>query len=109
MRYLENSEGMESIEGERRIHKVNRRLCPHCDKNVSYKTYKSHKRLYFDTTSGAWIINRDDNNLSNPHEFPDLSESMDAESPPGSPGHVPLNSERQEYDSTYGKYMTGLP
>ena len=34
---------------------------------------------------------------------------MDAESPPGSPGHVPLNSERQEYDSTYGKYMTGLP
>ena len=92
----------ESIEGERRIHKVDRRLCPHCDKNVSYKTYKSHKRLYFNTTSGAWI-NRDDDRLSD-HELDlSLGESMDAESPPESPGHLPLDSERQQYESTSGK------
>lgn len=89
---------MESIEGEQQIRKLNLRLCPYCDKNVSYKTYKSRKCLYFNTTSGAWI-NRDDN-LLNDYEFADLSESMDAKSPPG---HMPLNSERQQYESTYGK------
>ena len=51
------------------------------------------------TTSGAWI-NRDDD-LSD-HES-DLSESMDDESPPGSPGHVPLDLKRQQYESTYSK------
>ena len=32
--------------------KVNRRYCPHCDRLVSFKTFKAHKRLHhFDQVS----------------------------------------------------------
>ena len=80
---------MEAIEGgaaERRIRKVDRRFCPHCGKNVSYKTYKSHKRLYFNPTSSTWISRDGDR----------TSEEMNADSPPGSPGHVQLDPDVQE-------------
>lgn len=33
---------------------VNRRYCPHCNKNLSLKTYKAHKRLYFDRVTKEW-------------------------------------------------------
>lgn len=31
-----------------------RRLCPHCDESVSVKTYKAHRRIYYDPVSDKW-------------------------------------------------------
>lgn len=36
------------------LNRVDRRVCPHCDKSVSYKTYKAHKRLYYDAFGDTW-------------------------------------------------------
>lgn len=34
--------------------KVDRRHCPHCGCYLSLKTYKSHRRLYYDVHSDIW-------------------------------------------------------
>ena len=39
----------------RRILRVERRNCPHCDGLVSLKTFKAHKRRFFDAASGRWL------------------------------------------------------
>ena len=31
------------------------RLCPHCDQTVAYKTYKAHKRTFYNRITGSWI------------------------------------------------------
>ena len=35
---------------------VTHRLCPHCDKELNMKSYKHHRRLYFDTQSKSWLM-----------------------------------------------------
>ena len=42
------------MEIPRKTLKVDRRHCPHCDELVSIKTYKVHKRQYYDADSGHW-------------------------------------------------------
>ena len=42
----------------RKILRVERRTCPHCDSLVSLKTYKAHKRRYFDSVSETWLTTR---------------------------------------------------
>ena len=37
----------------RNIHPYQRH-CPHCDQILAYKTYKAHKRLYYNRASGAY-------------------------------------------------------
>ena len=32
-----------------------RQFCPHCNENLSLKTFKSHKRLYFNEDAMEWI------------------------------------------------------
>ena len=91
---------MEDQGTERRIRKVDRRICPHCNKNVSYKTYKSHRRLYFNVSLGTWIINQDEVQV----DPEDCVHEMN-DSPPGSPDHFDLGE--QDYDppcSNYGKF-----
>ena len=39
----------------RKILRVERRTCPHCDCLLSLKTFKTHKRRYFDAISGRWL------------------------------------------------------
>ena len=41
---------------ERTVIKVDRRCCPHCDRSVSLKTYKAHRRLYYDATTGNELM-----------------------------------------------------
>ena len=50
------SEGIDQhlLVPQREIVGVNRRHCPHCDRSVSIKTYKAHKRLYFQSLTGDW-------------------------------------------------------
>ena len=31
------------------------RFCPHCNEILSYKTYRAHKRLYFDSDNDIWF------------------------------------------------------
>ena len=34
--------------------KISQRYCPRCNKILSYKTFKAHKRLYYDPVQSAW-------------------------------------------------------
>lgn len=34
---------------------TSRRVCPHCLKSVSFKTYKAHRRLYYDSSKDEWF------------------------------------------------------
>lgn len=47
------SDGSERQQGWKR-RKVNSRNCPHCNKTLSYKTFKAHKRRYFDRITSEW-------------------------------------------------------
>ena len=44
---------------------VCRRICPHCNKNVTFKTYKSHRRLFYDSGSDSWLVVADSPSTSN--------------------------------------------
>lgn len=61
------------------------RICPHCSEIVSYKTFRSHKRLYYDRDSGTWLganIDIDPSDVSG--EARDLVLNCSSESSPSS-------------------------
>ena len=35
--------------------RLTHKFCPHCCKDINTKTYKEHRRLYFDATSKSWL------------------------------------------------------
>ena len=74
-----------SFEGEvrsdRSLLRVSRRLCPHCDKRVSFKTFKAHKRLYYDPARDHWFTS-----VSVPESQCDEEPTTD-EAPPSSFRH----------------------
>lgn len=35
--------------------KVETRWCPHCKQNLLLKTYKAHKRVYYDPAKHQWV------------------------------------------------------
>ena len=39
----------------RRQLRPDQRVCPHCDQIVSYKTFRMHKRLYFNVENKRWF------------------------------------------------------
>lgn len=41
--------------GDRLLLRVERRLCNHCNEYLSFKTYKAHKRLYYNYSTDQWI------------------------------------------------------
>ena len=38
-----------------RVSAATHRICPHCDKELNIKTYRAHRRLYFDSQSKSWL------------------------------------------------------
>ena len=40
---MKRAKGHDSVKGYR----TNKRFCPHCEENLMLKTYKLHKRLYY--------------------------------------------------------------
>ena len=36
--------------------RLSRKYCPHCKKDCNIKTYKDHKRLYFDSDTKFWYV-----------------------------------------------------
>ena len=61
------------------------KICPHCNKEINIKTFKAHKRLYYNDVSKAWIVQSvskrtisyesDSSECSLPPSMPELSES----------------------------------
>ena len=39
---------------ERKRLRTDQRFCPHCSKLLSYKTFRAHKRLYYDEVKDHW-------------------------------------------------------
>ena len=39
---------------ERPVLKIDRRYCPHCNEQLSARTFKAHKRRYYDSQRGEW-------------------------------------------------------
>lgn len=72
----------------RRVLRVERRTCPHCDTPVSLKTFKAHKRRFFDATRGQWLDTIND------------SQSEHAESPPPLMPHEPSTTPEIPDDGT---------
>ena len=72
---------------QRHIVKVDRRLCPHCDSSVFIKTFRAHKRLYFDSSTSKWHVRAEH---WSDQEF---GGSEASDSPPGSVGHTSTVSE----------------
>ena len=35
--------------------KRKRYLCPHCDEDLSYRSFNTHKQLYFNESEGSWL------------------------------------------------------
>ena len=35
--------------------KISKRYCPHCKETLSYKTFRTHKRLYYDSLKSVWL------------------------------------------------------
>ena len=60
----------------------NQRLCPHCSQIVSYKTYRSHRRLHYNCDDDSWFSVASAETLDEQSEETDLLES---ESPASSP------------------------
>ena len=53
-----------------------RRKCPHCNQNLSLKTFKAHKRCYYDRVNHTWLTKEKAKQLQ------DGFDSSDNESPP---------------------------
>lgn len=69
---------------QRRIRRVNWRYCPHCERSVSVKTFKTHKRLYFNSVTNNWCVR-----IERMSDLPEVgSGNEDSDSPPGSVGHM---------------------
>ena len=43
----------EAMLSPKRLH-TDQRFCPHCSNFLSYKTFRAHKWLYYDETTGSW-------------------------------------------------------
>ena len=77
---------------------MDRRLCPHCDESVSVKTYKAHRRMYYDPTSDKWSHRR-----TLIREQTSVSDSDDLiDSPPQSVGAMKQIPSSPVYDPSQG-------
>ena len=63
-------------------------LCPHCDKNSSWKTYSDHQRLCFNVITKQWIresVQHISDNTAVQIQDPKLKMYQTSDSPPLSP------------------------
>lgn len=75
------------LPAEKRL-RPDERYCPHCKQIVAYKTYRSHKRLAYDCTTGLWF---DSESLQHVPKIQDEEPVDDDESPPASSEETSLD------------------
>ena len=74
------------------------RFCEHCDKRVSQKTFKEHRRLYYH--EGEWLTARREEDESSNDSTPlNFSISSDNDSP--------RSDDSDEMNVDCGKYIRG--
>ena len=73
---------------DRSVLHVSRRVCPHCSQSVSFKTFKAHKRLYYDSGRDHWLTTGAGSSV---HESQCDDEHTTDEAPPSSFGHKRLS------------------
>ena len=61
---------------------VTYRICPHCDKQLNLKSYKAHRRLYFDSQSKSWLLTSVAPKFKKAASFPSQEESLETIDPP---------------------------
>ena len=44
-------------------------FCPHCGVEVAKKTFKTHKRLYYDSNTDQWVKRRTTEEVSEASEY----------------------------------------
>ena len=95
-----------SASADRRILRVERRFCQHCDEYVSFKTYRAHKRLYYLPSSGQWI-----SKASSSGTATDIAGSTVCEAAPTSFGESVTSQENEEGppDTSYVMHGQGRP
>ena len=96
---MESSDSNDSNYTERKRVRINRRYCPHCEQTVSYKTYKTHTRMYYHSTGSLWHTKQGTSiaycspslKLSSPPSHMDLvsSQSSSADSDESPPNSLP--------------------
>jgi len=69
----------------------NERFCLHCSQIVAYKTYRAHKRFFYNPTTGLWFTN----------EAP--SEALQEKSLVDDDDLPPASSEESNIDDFYGE------
>ena len=89
--------------GVRRILRTGRWLCPHCDQLLSVKTFKAHKRRYYDASRNTWLkkscgqstslADRSDEDEQAPAPFP--TPSLVRNLPPDDSDFVDCSSENE--------------
>jgi len=57
-----------SMENQQKVLVVDRRWCEHCDQGLSLKTYKAHRRLYYNQEREEWLKKRPGKRLER-HSF----------------------------------------
>ena len=67
--------------------RTDERFCPHCSKLLSYKTFRAHKRLYYDDIKDQWHQVSGEEPVESEDEIPPCGEEMEyysteAEAPP---------------------------
>ena len=81
----------------RECQSVERRHCPHCGKYLSFKTFKAHKRLYYDPNGSTW-----EGELTK--ESPTIIPSQDESSPPRSEEEFPHLEQEMSPPPCLGKF-----
>lgn len=73
--------------------RTDQRFCPHCNNLLSYKTYRAHKRLYYNETEETWYHVSQQEGTCDIEEGPPSEHVFHSEStgspPPLSPCSVP--------------------
>ena len=73
--------------------RIDQRFCPHCNNFLSYKTFRAHKRLYYNETEETWCsVPQQEETCDVEEEGPPSEDALDRESigtsPPLSPCSV---------------------
>ena len=79
-----------NLREERYLHGVKRRKittrhCPHCHQTLAYKTFKAHKRRYFNRDTSEWYCEHAELSDTGDTDTGDTGTSTNYESPPASP------------------------
>ena len=79
--------------------KLSYKYCPHCKKDCNIKTYKEHRRLFFDSELKTWY-----------HAAPSQVAERDVESDSESSNSIPSNDSSDDFDEggTLDEVETGI-